>query len=193
MLGAVALASCCLSRSILLADYESAAYTVIEKDGAYELRQYPELLMASTTIDPDSKRGNGSFMRLFRYISGKNVEGEKVAMTTPVFMENGSEKDPRKMGFVVPRSVAQEGAPEPSSKDVEILKRPSGRYAVIQFSGRSDEKLSSEKEGLLRRWMKEKGLLAVERAEIAGYDPPWTPGPLRKNEVLIRVEESSTR
>ena len=23
--------------------------------------------------------------------------------------------------------------------------------------------------------------------EFAGYDPPWTPGPLRRNEILIRL------
>ena len=23
--------------------------------------------------------------------------------------------------------------------------------------------------------------------EIASYDPPWTPGPLRRNEILIRI------
>jgi hypothetical protein len=34
--------------------------------------------------------------------------------------------------------------------------------------------------------MSQKGL-AGDDVEFAGYDPPWTPGPLRRNEVLIRL------
>ncbi|MFM7516668.1 MAG: heme-binding protein, partial [Pirellula sp.] len=26
--------------------------------------------------------------------------------------------------------------------------------------------------------------------ETAGYDPPFTPGPLRRNEVLIRIKKA---
>jgi len=35
--------------------------------------------------------------------------------------------------------------------------------------------------------MSEQGLVADGDAEVAGYDPPWTPGPFRRNEVLIRI------
>jgi hypothetical protein len=39
--------------------------------------------------------------------------------------------------------------------------------------------------------MKTKGLEGVSVAESAGYDPPFTPGPLRRNEVLIRIQDSA--
>jgi len=42
--------------------------------------------------------------------------------------------------------------------------------------------------------MESKGLVADDApdtsgVETAGYDPPFTPGPLRRNEVLIRLKE----
>ena len=55
-------------------------------------------------------------------------------------------------------------------------------------------KTADEAEAKLRRWIEQKGLVADKVAESAGYDPPLTPGPLRRNEVLIRVNsESQTR
>ena len=53
--------------------YESADYQLIESDGNIEIRKYPVLVLAATTSDLDSQGRDGSFMRLFRYISGDNV------------------------------------------------------------------------------------------------------------------------
>ena len=36
--------------------------------------------------------------------------------------------------------------------------------------------------------MEDNGLIGHDDAEFAGYDPPWTPGPFRRNEVLIRLK-----
>ena len=46
---------------------------------------------------------------------------------------------------------------------------------------------AAKRERELRAWMAENKLVAEGDAEYAGYDPPWTPGPFRRNEVLIRV------
>jgi hypothetical protein len=43
-------------------------------------------------------------------------------------------------------------------------------------------------ESKLREWLKARGLEAEPTAERAGYDPPFTPPPLRRNEVLIRLK-----
>ncbi len=59
--------------------YESADYQLIESDGNIEIRKYPELVLAATTSDLDSQGRDGSFMRLFRYISGDNQAKQKIA------------------------------------------------------------------------------------------------------------------
>lgn len=168
--------------------YENAEYRVIKADGPFEIRQYPDLRMATTPMKPAGQRDDGSFMRLFRYIDGDNANKEKVAMTTPVFMEPADQAKPGQMGFVLPKEVAERGAPEPRQGDVTLRTRPGGRFAVIRFAGRLDRESVAKAESRLRSWIEKENLAADASAEWAGYDPPWTPGPLRRNEVLIRVK-----
>lgn len=169
------------------AGYESAPYDVLESDGNIEIRDYPDLVLASTEGKIDARGNDGSFMRLFRYISGKNESDQKIAMTTPVFMESDSPEAKGQMGFVLPQGVAEAGAPAPKAADVAIRKREGGRFAVIRFSGVMDAKKVETQELKLRAWLMTRGLEGEETAERAGYDPPFTPGPLRRNEVLIRL------
>ena len=163
--------------------YESADYQLIESDGNIEIRKYPVLVLAATTSDLDSQGRDGSFMRLFRYISGDNQAKQKIAMTTPVFMESDQKTTAVSMGFVMPGELAAQGAPEPKSDGVEI-----------RFAGQLDSQVARKQEAKLREWMERRGLEGVLESEYAGYDPPFTPGPLRRNEVLIRLvdEKDST-
>lgn len=170
------------------AGYESAPYTVVEADGNLEIREYPDLVLASTEAKFDARGSDGSFMRLFRYISGNNDSDQKIEMTTPVFMEPESPESKGRMGFVMPQKIAESGAPSPKASDVAIRKRAGGRFAVIRFSGVMDAQKAKLQEAKLRDWMKSGGLQGEETSERAGYDPPFTPGPLRRNEVLIRLK-----
>jgi DNA gyrase inhibitor GyrI len=173
------------------AGYESAEYRVLESDGNIEIREYPDLMLAATSSKMDSQGRDGSFMRLFRYISGANEADQKISMTTPVFMEGEIGESDISMGFVMPKEVAVEGVPIPKSDGVQIRKREGGRFAVIRFSGRMDSKLAKQQEAKLRDWIKSRGLEGESKAEAAGYDPPFTPGPLRRNEILIRLKQTS--
>ena len=173
------------------AGYESAEYKVIESDGNIEIREYPDLMLAATDSKMDSQGRDGSFMRLFRYISGANEDDQKIAMTTPVFWVGEVGKSDVSMGFVMPKEVAAEGVPEPKGEGVKIRKRQGGRFAVIRFSGRLDSQVAKEQEAKLREWMKSRGFEGESKAEAAGYDPPFTPGPLRRNEVLIRLNDTA--
>ena len=168
--------------------YESAEYTVIESDGPFETRKYADLMMATTDMQYESQGDDGSFMRLFRYIGGANDDEQKVAMTTPVFMESRGSETQGQMGFVIPKQVTEERIPAPSTDDVQIRRRVGGRFAVIRFAGmmKTDSVAKAEQE--VRKWISDQGLMSDGDAEFAGYDPPWTPGPLRRNEVLIRLK-----
>ena len=118
---------------------------------------------------------------------------QKISMTTPVFMENDKADSEVQMGFVMPKEVAVGGVPSPTGPGVDVRKRAGGRFAVIRFSGRLNAKLAKESEAKLRAWMESKDLDADDSAETSGveaasYDPPFTPGLLRRNEVLIRLK-----
>jgi hypothetical protein len=167
--------------------YESAEYAVLESDGAFEIREYPPLMMVTTNMQFEAQGNDGSFMRLFRYISGANDADQKVAMTTPVFMQPVADETAGQMGFVIPRKVAAEQIPEPSGGSVQIRERVGGRFAVVRFNGRLNRGTFAAAEERLRSWLMARGLRGKAEVETAGYDPPWTPGPLRRNEVLIRL------
>jgi len=180
---------------IARAGYESAEYKVVESDGKFEVREYPDLMLAATKTKLDAQGRDGSFMKLFRYISGANESKQKIAMTTPVFMENQDSGASVQMGFVMPKEIASEGVPKPTGEQVEVRTRSGGRFAVVRFSGQLNSKTAKEFEAKLRTWMDSKGLVAQEPdkgggVETAGYDPPFTPGPLRRNEVLIRIKKA---
>jgi hypothetical protein len=116
--------------------YESAEYTILESDSPFETREYPDLQTATTNMQFKSQGDDGSFMRLFRYISGANEQEQRVAMTTPVLMEPEADSTYGQMGFVIPKNVAEQRVPEPTSEQVHIRKRAGGRFAVIRFAGR---------------------------------------------------------
>lgn len=179
--------------SVARAAYESAEYTVVESDGKFEVREYPDLMLVATTTKLDAQGRDGSFMKLFRYISGENESDQKIAMTTPVFMENDKEDSAVQMGFVMPKEIAVQGVPAPTGEGVNVRKRAGGRFAVLRFSGQLNAKSAKESEAKLRTWMANKGLVADDSPELsgveaAGYDPPFIPGPFRRNEVLIRLK-----
>ncbi len=72
---------------------ERAKYTVVEKEGNFELRQYEPYIVAETIVEGDfDEVGNEGFRRLFDYISGKNRKQQSISMTAPVSQEAESEK-----------------------------------------------------------------------------------------------------
>lgn len=176
------IAGCRTSR----AAYESAPYQVVKSDGKFEIRDYPALTIVETTMSADGNGADGSFGRLFRFITGGNESQKKYAMTTPVFM--AADEGKRTMAFVLPSNAKASNVPRPSDGSVIVREIPAGRFAVLRFGG--DRNLSKESQTLaeLKDWMSARGL-AVLSTPIYGYfDPPWTPSFLRRNEVMLRTE-----
>jgi len=167
--------------------YESAEYSVVESHGKIELREYPDLMLVTTEMGTRVQGDDGSFGRLFRYISGGNENKQKVAMTTPVFMDPKSDESTGQMGFVIPKEVAASTIPQPTNERVHVTERPGGKFAVIRFAGKLTKTIQAQQQAKLEDWMQAQGHVAAGDAEVAGYDPPWTPGPLRRNEILIRI------
>lgn len=168
--------------------YETAAYQVKKKDGAFEIRDYEELTLVSAPMeDGEKKSENGSFRKLFKYISKGNEKQEKIAMTTPVFM--GDSGEGKRMSFVLPKKIAKADAPKPNDKNVKISVRKAATFAVYKYSGNSKAKDNEEATKKLKAWLDKSDYKAVGEVIRAGYNPPWTPGPMRRNEVLLEVKK----
>ncbi len=169
------------------AGYATAPHVVVRRDGAFEIRDYPALQLAQTSMD----RGeNGGFMRLFDFISGKNEAGEKIAMTTPVFMERAPGGETGSMAFVLPEGKSR--PPSPSRTNVWIREVAAGRFAAHRFPApRPDAVRETAATGALREWLAKEGLQAVGDPVFAYFDPPWIPRWFRRNEVMLRLRESA--
>lgn len=173
----VVLAGCGWSRQ----GYESAPYRVVERDGEFELRDYPGLVVVETQMGRD---GGGSFQRLFGYISGGNLDSEKIAMTTPVLMSG--EGSDRSMAFVMPS--AMEAVPEPEDPGIRVVNVPAGRFAVLGFPGSRSIDAEQLALGRLRSWLASRALESTGDPVYGYFDPPWTPGFMRRNEVMLRLD-----
>ena len=158
----------------------NADYIPLRTEGKIELRRYPELVVATTPMQGDRGR---SFRRLFRYIDRGNENQQKIAMTSPVLFDRSGAA----MSFVLPPGLTAESAPDAADGDVEIETRPAGTYAPIRFSGNVDENAEREALRTLREWMLAEDLPEEGDPIAAYYDSPMTPGPLRRNEILIRT------
>ena len=169
------------------AGYESAEYESVEKSGKFEIRNYSELTTVATPAAAKKDQDSG-FMRLFRFISGNNEAEQKIAMTTPVFMPSDESGKSKSMHFVVPKKVAAAGVPSPKADSVSIEKISGGKYAALRFAGARSADNEKEALAILRDKLKERGLATKGTPMFAYYDPPWTPGFLRRNEVLLKLK-----
>ncbi len=179
---ALTLAGCQATR----AGYESAPNKVVRADGKFEVRDYPALTVVETTMTSSGNAADGSFNRLFGFITGRNEAKQKIAMTTPVFM-SGNDSN-RTMAFVMPAKMNTGQAPKPAEASVTVRELPAGRFAVLRFSGGRNEKHEVEALAQLRTWMAAEGLSGSSPPVFGYFDPPWTPPFLRRNEVMLGTD-----
>ena len=182
LLAGLVFAGCRTARSA----YESAPYHVVRADGKFELRDYPAMKVVETPMRGSGSSADGSFMRLFRFISGNNAAKEKIAMTTPVFM-SGS-KSNTTMAFVLPANMKLSEVPKPADGSVQVRELPAGTFAVLRFSGGRNSRNEAEASTRLRDWLAREKLSAAGLPVYGYFDPPWTPGFLRRNEVMLRMD-----
>ena len=73
--GALILVGCQATR----AGYESAPYKTVRSDGKFQVRDYPALTVVETPMGGSRSGDDGSFMRLFRFITGSNEANTRAA------------------------------------------------------------------------------------------------------------------
>jgi hypothetical protein len=188
---------------------EEPSFRVLERDGAFELREYAPYVVAETRVEAEfESAGNTAFQRLFRYISGDNVTQQKIAMTAPVTQSQGeargekiamtapvtqvASKEGYRVAFTLPASYTIETAPKPLDKTIEIRTVPAQLVASWRYSGRWTESNYREHEAALRAAIAACNLEVAGEPILARYDPPFMPTFLRRNEVLIPVTHGTS-
>lgn len=163
------------------------SYTVSRTDGPIEIRDYPELVVAEITTSGNRRDAvRTAFPPLAGYIFAKEREGEKIAMTAPV-TQRAKDSGDWTVQFIMPEGYTLETLPTPEGSTVRLGSEPPMRRAAIRFSGSWDDALFAEKEQVLRDWLAAEGLSIDGPPIFAYYNDPFTPGFLRRNEVIFNL------
>lgn len=181
---------------------EQPDFHTLFAEGPFELRLYPELLIAETTISGDYKTSSDqSFRRLAGFIFGNNTRKENVAMTTPVYQETASESiamtipvfqeadsQAWRMSFIMPRNYQLDTLPQPLDSSIDIKKLHPRKVAVMTYSGSLNQDSINDHATQLIAWLSTRSINMISKPKSAAYDPPWTIPNLRHNEIHIDVE-----
>ncbi len=180
---------------------EEPAFKAVLHEGAFEVRDYPALVVAEVTVTGDQKEAaNKGFRLLAGYIFGGNKRRQSIAMTAPVAQAPTSEKiamtapvtQTQSAGqwtvrFTMPSAYSIETLPEPNDPKVHLRQVPPARFAVLQFSGLARKDDVAAKTAELEKLAVRHNLRAIGSVSLAQYDPPWTPWFMRRNEVMLPV------
>ncbi len=170
---------------------DSIEYEVERSDRSLEIRRYPSMVLATVYGRSDYD----AFSILFDYISGDNTPRSKIPMTAPVI---SSEKiamtvpvisDGRSFSFVMPSGQGADTIPEPRDARVKLEAFPARRMAVVRFRGRAREKAVRERTSELISYVEGLGLKVKGEPSLMRYNPPFTPGFLRRNELAVEVAQ----
>ena len=80
-----------------------------------------------------------------------------------------------------------ETIPTPTDSRVQIVTIPEKKMAVIRFSWiRTDARVQSKKQELLAA-LKKDNVTIIGESQYPGYNAPWTPPWITRNEVLVEI------
>ncbi len=167
-------------------DIETPDYKVIKTYGEVEIRLYPKMIVAKTSLENKSfeKQGSNGFRTIANYIFGGNEQNQKIAMTAPVVMNMG---DSASMYFVMPKKYTKNELPNPSSKNVIITEEAEKTLAVIRFGGYSSDNKIEKYCKQLEETLNQNQVQIVGSYLYMGYNAPWD-FINRRNEVAIEIK-----
>ena len=187
---------------------EEQPYDVVEQHDTFEVRHYPEHVVAEITVEGRfDAAGNKAFMPLASYINARNRPGDKVSMTAPVIQRAArseatsghidaeslqqTEVSPGRyvVSFVMPAGHTEATLPTPGDERIRIRTVPAEYAAALRYSGRWSHKAYAAHEEELLAALTEAGIEVTGPLRFARYDPPWTPWFLRRNEVVAPIAD----
>lgn len=182
---------------------EEPAFQEVLREGDFELRNYPALVVAEVTVIGDQKDAASKGFRLLAgYIFGGNKRRQSIAMTTPVAQEPSGEKiamtapvaQTQNAGgawvvrFTMPKAYSLRTLPVPNDPRVGLRQLQPARFAVLRFPGLAQPADVEARTSELLALVKSHRLRVIGAVSLAQYNPPWTLWFMRRNEVMIQIE-----
>ena len=164
---------------------EEMKYTMVSKNKLYEIRKYSDRLV----IEAETSDQGSSFRKLFKYISGDNIDKIEIKMTTPVTQteKNGN----MTMQFYIPAEFNENNIPDPNNSEVKVLNIKGGYYAAIVYSGRASDSNYVKHKNILEEQLKKDKIPIISKPIRATYNSPFTLPMLRRNEVIFKIETNT--
>jgi len=180
---------------------ETPKYSVLKKQKELEIRQYSGYIQAEVAVVEKNYKSaiEKGFNILAGYIFGNNIskqkiemtapvqayQSEKIAMTTPVTVTGENRFT---VAFIMPSEYTLETLPQPKDDRIQFKLIPAHQMAVIRFSGYFKQDRIQRNKQRLSLWLEEQGIETEGDFIIAGYNPPWVPGILARNEVMVKIK-----
>ncbi len=183
---------------------EEPQYTVIESGEDFEIRQYEPYIVDEVTVDGSLRRsGNSAFRILAGYIFGENRSSTKMNMTAPVESRATGERMNMTApvetvdngdgsyiyGFVMESRYTMDTLPMPIDERISIREVPARTMVVRSFTGMWTNGNYERHESELLDIVRGRDMQVVGNPVFARYDGPMTPFFMRRNEVMVEVDE----
>jgi effector-binding domain-containing protein len=184
----------------IVSNVEHPKYTLIERSGNIEIRDYATMIVAETEVTGERREAISKGFRIIAdYIFGNNTAAQKVPMTAPVAQQasetiamtapvtQAGGDNTWRVRFIMPSKYTMETLPKPNNPAIELREIPKKRFAVIRFSGMAGEESVKRYNKELDDFLSAKRLTPLSPPTYAFYNPPWTLPFLRRNEVLVEI------
>lgn len=166
-------------------------FRVVQSYGDFEVREYLPCVIAEVRVSANfSDSSSSAFSTLFNYISKGNKSSEKIAMTAPVITaqnEDSSDSAEWYVSFVMPAGSSFSQMPQPNNSQVRLRDLNTERCVARSFRGRATDDSSRKIAQLLRKKAAEANIALSSETRICRFDPPFKPGILHYNEIVIPV------
>ena len=166
-------------------------FRLIRAYSDFELREYNPCVLAEVRVSAHySTASSAAFGSLFGYISKGNKTAQKIAMTAPVIATQRTDKsqeDEWFVSFVMPSGSNIGHLPNPNDPNVVLRDLDSETCIALSFRGKATAALSEKKIQHLRSAAAKENISLSAETRICRFDPPFKPGFLQYNEIVIPV------
>ena len=186
----------------VMSNVEKPDYKVIQTERNIEIRQYEPMIIAE--VEVDGKREDAireGFRLIADYIFGNNTvqrdiamtapvqqqESQKIAMTAPVQQQSTGRS--WQISFVMPSKYSMESLPEPNNDRVRLKEILTKKFIVIEFSGTNSKENVTKHENQLMNYIEANQIKIIDSPKYAFYNAPWTLPFMRRNEVMIEINQ----
>ncbi len=179
---------------------ERPEYQIQLKEKNYEIRRYAGYIQAEVIVKDSTYRSalQSGFSILADYIFGNNKSRQKVEMTSPVIAQQAEKiamttpvtvraDEHFVVAFIMPSAYTMATLPLPNNLAVHIREVSSNFIAAVRFNGYFNSDSIEQHKTLLMDWLQRNGYSSQGSFRVAGYNPPWVPSFLARNEVWIEV------